>query len=402
MIAKQVQGSNFGKVLNYVHHKSGARLIGSNMVGQDPESLANEFQIASDLRKRVTKCVYHASLSVSPSEQLEDRQWLEIARAYLKGMEFNGNQYAIYRHTDTEHDHIHIIANRIKITDGSVVNDSWQYRRAEVLVRQLEEQFQLSSTPCSWNKGKRSPTTGEIRKERRTGEVNIRSQLQALIEQALNESLNLDEFIERLTAKDVSVRLKKSDEGEIEGISYKLDGIAFQGRQLGRDYSWTNLKAIFLEKMTHQTEIVKNVLDEKREEGTQVDTEFTLVPDNSQKGQNYELERQKTQLRDKYINIATQIRNLPQFRDRKNKDIDIGIMLLSLKSGETLEESKMLLTQSDTVKQWHQELSRDDFLKFAKSYIQEIASKAVELLQKHSLKEYKASNNTDAMQLMDL
>lgn len=391
MIAKQVQGANFGKVLNYVHHKSEARLIGSNMVGKDPESLADEFRIASDLRKQVTKCVYHASLSVSSSEELSDRRWVEISRAYLEGMKFTGNQYAIYRHTDTEHDHIHIVANRINITDGSVVSDSWQYRRAEVLVRQLEEQFQLSPTPCSWNKRKRSLTTGEIRKERRTGEINTRSQLQALIQQALNDSFSLDEFIERLTAQNISVRLRKSDEGKIEGISYGLNGVAFQGRQLGQDYSWCRLEAAFDQKMTRQTEIVGSVSNKSPEEVKRVDIKATIVPDNTEKPLNNELDRQKMQLRDRYINLATQVRNFPQFRDRENKDIDIGVTLLSLKVGDTIQEAQMILTQSDTVRQWHQEFSRDDFLKLAKPYIQQIASQAVKLLQKHSLKDKSVS-----------
>jgi hypothetical protein len=391
MIAKQVQGANFGKVLNYVHHKSEARLIGSNMVGKDPESLADEFRIASDLRKQVTKCVYHASLSVSSSEELSDRRWVEISRAYLEGMKFTGNQYAIYRHTDTEHDHIHIVANRINITDGSVVSDSWQYRRAEVLVRQLEEQFQLSPTPCSWNKRKRSLTTGEIRKERRTGEINTRSQLQALIQQALNDSFSLNEFIERLTAQNISVRLRKSDEGKIEGISYGLNGVAFQGRQLGQDYSWCRLEAAFDQKMTRQTEIVGSVSDESPEEVKRVDIKATIVPDNTEKPLNNELDRQKMQLRDRYINLATQVRNFSQFRDRENKDIDIGVTLLSLKVGDTIQEAQMILTQSDTVRQWHQEFSRDDFLKVAKPYIQQIASQAVDLFQQHSLKDKSVS-----------
>ncbi|PSF33344.1 relaxase [Aphanothece hegewaldii CCALA 016] len=386
MIAKQVQGSNFGKVLNYVHHKSGARLIGSNMVGQDPESLANEFQIASDLRKRVTKCVYHASLSVSPSEQLSDRRWVEISRAYLKGMEFNGSQYAIYRHTDTEHDHIHIIANRIKITDGSVVSDSWQYRRAEVLVRQLEEQFGLFATPCSWNKGKRSPTTGEIRKERRTGEVSSRSQLQIFIQQALNESLSLDEFIEHLSAKDISVRLRKSNEGKIEGISYKLNGVAFQGRQLGRDYSWTSLEANFATKMT-DPEIVRSRPNENSKERIRVEAQVSFMPNEAAKPSEDELEPRKMQLRAKYINFATQVRDLPQFSNKENEDIDIGVALLSLKSGHTLEEAKMILTQSDTVRHWHQEFSQDRFLNVAKQYIKQIAEGAVDVLQKYNPRE---------------
>ena len=64
MIAKQVQGSDFKKVLDYVHHKTGAKQIGSNMVGKETKEFTDEFRISSNLRTRVTKCVYHASLSV--------------------------------------------------------------------------------------------------------------------------------------------------------------------------------------------------------------------------------------------------------------------------------------------------------------------------------------------------
>jgi hypothetical protein len=254
MIAKQVQGSSFSKVLNYVHYKSGAREIGSNMIGKDQKTLTEEFRIASGLRPGVTKCVYHASLSVSPNEKLSDSQWFNIARAYLKGMDFNGNQYAVYRHTDTEHAHIHIIANRIRITDGTPVNDSWQYRRGEIVVRGLEKEFNLSPTASSFNRGKTSPTTGEMRRYKRTGEVIPRSLLQRFIDEALSQNPSLEEFIDNLGEHSVSVRLRKSNEGEIEGISYKLNGVAFQGGQLGRDYSWNGLKSALTKKVAYQSQ----------------------------------------------------------------------------------------------------------------------------------------------------
>ncbi|MBE9170819.1 relaxase/mobilization nuclease domain-containing protein [Pleurocapsales cyanobacterium LEGE 06147] len=305
MIAKQVQGSDFQKVLNYVHNKSGARLIGSNMTGKDPESLTEEFRMSSDLRKRVSKCVYHVSLSVSPSEKLSERVWMKIARAYLNGMEFNGNQYAIYRHTDREHDHIHIIASRIRITDGSVVSDSWNYRRSEKLVMLLEQQFGLSQTPCSWKKNKRSPTTGEIRRQRRTGEVNKRSQLQTLIQQSLQDSPSLDQFIGRLTARGVSVRLRKSKEGKIEGISYGLDGVAFQGRQLGRDYSWTSLELLLAKETSYQfsQNHVIAQQDVIASGATELVAVTTIVAENQDTEDN-KLEQQKKQLRAKYAHDA--------------------------------------------------------------------------------------------------
>jgi hypothetical protein len=382
MIAKQVQGSNFKKVLNYVHNKSGARLIGSNMTGKDPESLSKEFRISSDLRKRVTKCVYHVSLSVSPSEKLSERVWLKIARAYLNGMEFNENQYVIYRHTDREHDHIHIIASRIRITDGSVVSDSWNYRRSEKLVRFLEQQFGLSQTPCSWKKNKRGPTTGEMRRQRRTGEVNKRSQLHRAIDQSLKDNPSLEEFIRRLTVQGVNVRLKKSTEGKSEGISYKLDGVAFQGRQLGRDYSWTSLELFLTKEISYQSSQNHVIArqDAIASGATELVAVTTIVAENQDTEDN-ELEQQKKQLRAKYVSLVSQVLKFSQLQSGKTRDL--GVIVLALKSGKNLAEAKMILTQSDTVEQWHQQLPRDTYLKLARQYIQQVTDQATELMEKH-------------------
>jgi hypothetical protein len=306
MIAKQVQGSDFKNVLDYVHTKSGARRIGSNMVGKETKSLTEEFRISSDLRRRVTKCVYHASLSVSPSEKLLDSKWVEIARAYLAGMEFDGNQYVIYRHTDTQHDHIHIVANRIRITDGSVVSDSWQHRRAEMVVRRLEQQFGLSATHCSWEKSKRSPSTGEMRRQKRTGEISKRTQIQSAIAKSLEDRPSLEEFMRRLTEKGISVRLRKSKEGKIEGISYGLDGVAFQGQQLGRDYSWTSLETILAQE-TSQSRLI-----------SQPEATVNLEDDNQEKERD-DKEQEKVRLRAKYISLAAQLRQFPEFQLKTNR-----------------------------------------------------------------------------------
>jgi hypothetical protein len=372
MIAKQIQGSNFRKVLDYVHKKSGARQIGSNMAGKQPTSLAAEFQASANLRRRVSQCVYHASLSVSPSEKLSDRQWCQIARTYLHGMEFDGNQYVIYRHTDTQHDHVHIVANRIRVTDGPVVSDSWQYRRAEVVVRQLEEQFGLSPTPYSWEKKKRSPKTGEVRRQRRTGQASKRTLLQEVIARALQDRPTLDGFIDRLKAKEISVRLRKSKEGKIEGISYGLDGAAFQGRQLGRDYAWTSLEQVLTGASEPQL----------------APTDQPLLPENPTTppvggATNQELSQLKRQLRSQYATLALQVRRHPQFQDRPDRDVDVGITLLFLKRGEGIEKAKMVLTQSDTVQQWHRELPTDAYLTMARKYIREVVGRAYAIIEKH-------------------
>ncbi len=377
MIAKQVQGLDFKKVLDYLRNKAGATQIDSNMVGNNTKELTDEFRIASTLRRRVTKCVYHASLSVSPSEKLSEQKWVEIAHAYLKGMEFNENQYVIYRHTDTQHDHIHIVANRIKVTDGSVVNDSWQHRRAEKLLRQLEQQFELSPTQCSWEKSKRSPSTGEMRRQKRTGEVNKRSQIQKGIEQSLTDNPTLEEFISRLKKKGISVRLRKSKEEKIEGISYGLEDIAFQGGQLGKDYSWKSLEPLLAK-------------DQPIQGNLRLQAESNLLPEssnfNNQEIKSNEEEEDKISLRAKYVRLAAQVCQSVEVKYQTNRIIDIGVVLLSLKAGENLEEAKKALTQSNTVKRWHQEIPHDNYLKLATEYIREISDKASEISQKNRSK----------------
>jgi hypothetical protein len=50
---------------------------------------------------------------------------------------FDYNQYAVYRHYDQDHDHVHVVASRIKL-DGSCVHDSWDYRRSEGVFANLK------------------------------------------------------------------------------------------------------------------------------------------------------------------------------------------------------------------------------------------------------------------------
>lgn len=241
MIAKQIKGTSFRGVLNYLHSKEGSRNIGGNMVGKTPEILAQEFQVASQLNPKLKKMVYHASLSLPKTEAISDEQWGAIATDYLDAMGFSGSQYVIYRHTDRDHDHIHIVASRIRLTDGSTVSDSWDYRRGEEVMRTLEQKYQLSPVPNSHEQEKHAPTTGEQRQFTRTQKPGVRVRLQTLIDLATQDQPTLPTFTQRLEEQGVEVRLRRTQQ-QVNGISYALDGIAFSGTQLGKAYSYPGLQ----------------------------------------------------------------------------------------------------------------------------------------------------------------
>ena len=228
--------------------------------------------------------------------------------------------------------------------------------------------------PCSWEKSKRSPSTGEMRRQKRTGEVNKRTLIQNAIAKSLEDHPSLEEFMRRLTEKGISVRIRMSREGKIEGISYGLDEVAFQGRQLGRDYSWTSLEAVLTQETSQNTLI------------PQPEATGNLGDDNQEKDGD-EREQEKVRLKAKYISLAAQVRQFPEFQFKTSRVIDVGVILRSLKAGDNLGEAKLILTQCDRVRQWYVDLPRDAYLRLAREYIREVAEKATELIQMHVSRE---------------
>jgi hypothetical protein len=158
-------------------------------------------------------------------------------------MEFDNNQYAVVKHSDTEHDHIHIVASRICL-DGGVVDDSWDYYKSQETIRQLERNYNLETVTPSWETDKRAQTTGEHRQLKSQGNKSVRVQLQDLIDEVSQDNPSMPEFVERLQEQgiEVQVGLTRTGIGLSKGISYNLDGVALSGNQLGKAYTFSGLQ----------------------------------------------------------------------------------------------------------------------------------------------------------------
>lgn len=242
MIAKAVKGKGFRGALNYDLQKGHGRIIETNMAGENPRELAAEFGEIRKLRPTLGKAVLHVSLSASPGEKLTDAQWSDIAKHYLDGMGLEKNQYVVTRHTDTEHEHVHILANRIRF-DGSVTSDSQDYRRQEVLMRQIERDYGLERVSPSIEAERHAPTKGEIEHAIRTGEPSTRQQLQQLADAAAKDSRSFTAYQERLEAAGVElVPVVQLQGAKLSGLLYRLDGVTMKGSDLGKGYSPAGLE----------------------------------------------------------------------------------------------------------------------------------------------------------------
>lgn len=241
MIAKMTKGRGFRGALNYDLTKEKGRLIDKNMAGETPEALSSEFGQVRKLRPKLGRAVLHVALSAPVGEHLTDAQWSAIGRQYLQGMGFTDNQYIMTRHTDTEHEHIHILANRIT-HQGEVVSESQDYSRQEALMRQIERDHGLQVVAPSQDAQRRAPTKGEIEKAVRTGEASTRQKLQNLVDAAISGSADFGGFHGLLASSGVEVvPVVQLGGAKLAGLSYRLDGVLMKGSDLGRGYTPSGL-----------------------------------------------------------------------------------------------------------------------------------------------------------------
>ncbi|WP_226594142.1 relaxase/mobilization nuclease domain-containing protein [Microseira wollei] len=304
---KQTIGDQFYPCLNYVLSKQDAVLIGGNMEGETPAELVEEFQLsiqqhhrlkAKEGKRTTQKMVYHASLSVPIGQRLSDKNWQFISHDYLRGMGFDDNQYVLVRHQDTQHDHCHIVACRLKL-DGTVVNSSWNYYRDQKVLRQLETAYNLEPVASSWEIERTAPSTGQMRrmmKEQVRYEQGLRllppiepvnRRIQHIIDEESTKQPTLTQLVKRLRNSGVEVFPKISETGIIQGLTFELEGIRFPGYKLGRAYSLPGLQKYRGIHFDPERDIVALQLTNRGTDNTEISTEFI---------DEFEVQQQRTQI----------------------------------------------------------------------------------------------------------
>lgn len=241
MIGKQRKGSGFRGVLNYVLDPHKGHLIGGTMEGQTPRELAREFAQIRQLNPNLKKPVYHVSLSLSPGEHLNDAEWNSIADRYMAEMGFARSPYVAVRHTDRDHDHIHIVASRIGL-DGKTVSDSRDYERSEKTIRGIEADFGLQRVAPCREAERRALTSGELRRALETGKPSVKMKLQRIIDDEAKHSLTMGDFVENLERRGVHVIPNMTGNGRITGMSYQLNGETMKGSDLGKAYTFAGIQ----------------------------------------------------------------------------------------------------------------------------------------------------------------
>ena len=258
MKAKIVRGSGFRGLLSYAL-KADSEIIGGTISGNSVSEYAQEFGIIRRLRPEVMKPVWHCSLSLPPGERATPEDWEKLSRLFLVRMEFDPDsaQWIAVRHSDREHDHIHIIVNRIR-NDGSLWLGKKDVFQAIQATQEIEEECNLVKTPGFRKKSSYSPTSNERRMMARTGERSTKSTIAATITQILkSRALSRNDFETACKNAGIEPRANISKNGKMSGYSFSMSGHAFPGSKVG--WGWKKLSRALGEAEKFHSEVARDL-----------------------------------------------------------------------------------------------------------------------------------------------
>jgi len=106
--------------------------------------LFNEMKEVGEMNDQVEKKYFEVSLNLVQGEELSNDRFLQLAKEYMLEMGYGNCCYAVIRHTDKEHQHVHILSTTIDY-DGIHISDSNNFRKSQLLSRKLENKYGLKA-----------------------------------------------------------------------------------------------------------------------------------------------------------------------------------------------------------------------------------------------------------------
>jgi|SRR6266498_2903362 len=221
MIGKIIIGKSFRGCINYCFEdkkqieneklvvKNRAEVLLYNQCFGTKEELIQQFGEVRQLNPKLSKPVLHISLSLACEDKISKVMLMEMVEDCARQMGFEKNQYVALHHNDTNHHHIHAVANRVGF-DGRTVKDNHNYQKIAAYCRKMELKHNLKQvlSPRRYlSKELRQVPRHDVRKE----------QLKQNIKECLITAKNYSEFENKMKQKGYEI--------------IKGRGIAFRDKQ---------------------------------------------------------------------------------------------------------------------------------------------------------------------------
>ena len=261
MIGKVKVNQSFGAMCQYVLQEKtpdkGAEVLAAHGVRTDSAAhMAADFDMVRAMRPTLGKAVLHVALAfpVEEKEKVTNEVMGRIAHDYLKGMKIDpeNTQWAVVRHQDKTHPHMHLVINRVDL-DGQTVSDQFVRSRSVDACKRIEQEYGLIVADQVGRKQalEIGPTPAQAKastpKEEQSAEWSrARQDIGRALGYAAGQARSFDELREALRPRGIALELTRRKDGSPAGVVFAQDGHRVKGSQVGREYSAGNLETGFV------------------------------------------------------------------------------------------------------------------------------------------------------------
>ena len=224
MIGKVTRGRGFKGLLTYLLQGADGKQqdrvawVETRNLVVEPEFAPSVMHSTAAENPRVEKPVYHLSISLDPQERLEPEVLRGVAEQTLRDLGLEHHQAVLVAHDDTEHQHVHVMVNRVDPATRKAWRAGHDYARIEKSLRHQERELglrQVRGRHFSLDGGDRHrdarASSGNRRYAKRTGKRPFGEHVRAVARRDMLEARTWGELHERLG--EVGLRLEKRGRG---------------------------------------------------------------------------------------------------------------------------------------------------------------------------------------------
>lgn len=216
-----------------------------NLMTTDPSDVVARMRAVTGLSSRVEHPVYHVSASWHPDDTPTPEQMSQVVDRVREALGFDAHQVFVVSHNDTDHQHIHMVFNRVSPETGKALNMSHDYKRLDQLGRALEQEYGWSNVRSPFtdrdsgmDRTIPSHTNGEVHSAK-DGEQTVVDQRRGLLAPVFEEARDWQDLEERLAKHGFAL------ESTGRGLVVTDGDIRTSASRIGRQYSYLNMAERF-------------------------------------------------------------------------------------------------------------------------------------------------------------
>lgn len=142
-IMQPASSSSFSLEYNDKKCSSGEAVLMSAVNIDESRGIEETFQMYERRNIRTEYLSFHMSVNPSPQEHLSEQQVKDFVGDLMRGLGYGKQPYVIYRHTDIDRDHYHVVSVRVN-EQGRKIHDFQENRRCLQLLTAIAPKYNLS------------------------------------------------------------------------------------------------------------------------------------------------------------------------------------------------------------------------------------------------------------------